>query len=69
MMFQTDPVKNLESRVYADFEGLKHEIIQQVRTYVEGKLQNQTAVGKDEILIEIEPKMVELVREEVRREL
>lgn len=67
MMFQTDPLKNLEAKIYSDFEGVKQEVIQQVRSYVEARLRDQA--GKDEILIEIEPRMIEMVREEVRREL
>lgn len=39
MFGSKDPVKDLEHKVYQDFENLKHEVQQSVRGYVENRLQ------------------------------
>ena len=69
LMFQTDPLKNLEAKIYSDFEGVKQEVTGQVRAYVEGRLREQAATSADEVLIRVEPRVGEMVREEVRREM
>jgi len=70
-MFGEDPIITLENKVYSDFETLQQEVQQQVRQYVETRLE-EMSINTQNLRAEIdhaERKMLCHLREEVRKEM
>ena len=82
-MFETDPLKDLERRIYRDLNQLKNEISINVKQYIDNRTQNIANPAaimseiqnqylsqiKASVILETEQSIMRLVKEEVEKEI